>query len=149
MQICLTLFVVSLVPYWHAQDFTAGLIIAALNGLGLAGLMILIDVMLADVIDLDELRTGYRREGMYFGMNALIIRLGISLQGPILGYILATSGYVPEALTQTASAINGLKVAMVIVPIVSLFLSFIMFSFYPLNKQEVREIKEKLKSISF
>lgn len=146
MLVCIFLFALSLIPYWFAQNYLAGLIIAALNGFGLAGLMILLDVMLADIIDLDQLKTGQRREGMYFGMNALIIRLGISIQGPLLGYILTKSGYVAEALEQSASALTGLKISLVVVPIVALVLSFVFYLLYPLNKKEVDQIKEDLEN---
>lgn len=145
MLTCIVLFALSLIPYWFADSFLSGLIVAVLNGVGLAGLMILIDVMLADVIDVDQLKTGQRREGMYFGMNALIIRLGISIQGPLLGYILTKSGYVADAIEQSATAILGLKVALVVIPIIALILSFIVFSFYPLDKKAVVKIKEQLK----
>ncbi|MDD2430332.1 MAG: MFS transporter [Firmicutes bacterium] len=143
--VCIIVFGISLIPYLFAQTFYVGILIAATNGIGLAGLMILIDVLLADVIDLDHLKTGKRREGMYYGMNALIIRLGISVQGPLLGYILNRSGYVADSIVQVPSAITGLKVALVIVPIIALICSFLFFTFYPLGKKEVEEIKIALK----
>ncbi len=146
MLVCIALFAFSLIPYWFAQNYLTGLIIAALNGFGLAGLIILLDVMLADVIDLDHLKTGQRREGMYFGMNALIIRLGISIQGPLLGYILSRTGYIADASVQAGSALTGLKVALVVVPIAALVFSFLFYLLYPLNKKEVNKIKEKLEN---
>lgn len=145
--VCIVIFALSLVPYFFAKSFVHGLLIAATNGIGLAGLMILIDVLIADVIDLDYLKTKKRREGMYYGMNALIIRLGISLQGPLLGYILDRSGYVADSLQQVPSAITGLKIALVVVPVIALACSFLVFLLYPLGKKEVDDIKLQVKNL--
>ena len=70
------IFGLTLVPAWFIGGFTGGVIYATLLGLGLPGLMLLLDVLISDVIDEDELRSGARREGMYFGVHALFIRLG-------------------------------------------------------------------------
>lgn len=84
---------------------------------------------------------------MYYGMNALIIRLGISLQGPLLGYILDRSGYVADSLQQVPSAITGLKIALVVVPVIALACSFLVFLLYPLGKKEVDDIKLQVKNL--
>jgi GPH family glycoside/pentoside/hexuronide:cation symporter len=119
----------------------------ALIGVGLAGLMVLLDVMLSDVIDEDELKTGARREGMYFGINGLLVRLAISFQAVIMGFVLDTSGYdadLPVA-SQPAGAIAGIKVLLVVIPIVSVLIAMLIFSRYPLNSEKLREVKQRLK----
>jgi GPH family glycoside/pentoside/hexuronide:cation symporter len=51
----------------------------ALAGFGLTGLLVLTIVMWAQVADEDELRTGVRREGVYFGMSAFVTKLAQSV----------------------------------------------------------------------
>ena len=79
------LYAVSLLPLWFVKNYIGGIISSALIGIGLAGLMLLLDVMLSDIVDEDELKTGARREGMYFGINGLMVRLAISFQSAIMG----------------------------------------------------------------
>ena len=46
----------------------------ALAGFGLSGPQTLTNVLFAQVADEDELRSGSRREGAFFGVNALITK---------------------------------------------------------------------------
>ncbi|GAH22290.1 unnamed protein product, partial [marine sediment metagenome] len=45
-----------------------------LIGVGLSGSLYIIDLIVADIIDEDEVVTGIRREAGYYGVNALIMR---------------------------------------------------------------------------
>jgi glycoside/pentoside/hexuronide:cation symporter, GPH family len=49
-----------------------------LVGIGFSGGMYLIPIMNGDVVDMDEHRTGLRREGMYAGINSFITKPAIS-----------------------------------------------------------------------
>ena len=71
------------------------MIIAVFIAFGLAGLLVLLDVLIADVVDEDEIKTGVRREGMYFGVNGFMIRLGISLNAVIMGNVLNAFVTIP------------------------------------------------------
>lgn len=42
-------------------------------GFGISGSIYYVDLVISDVIDEDEVKTGVRREGAYYGVNALII----------------------------------------------------------------------------
>ncbi len=52
-------------------------------GLGFAGGMYLIPLMNGDVVDMDEHRTGLRREGMYAGVNSFVTKPAISLANSV------------------------------------------------------------------
>lgn len=137
---------ISLIPFWFVKSFLWAAITAGLVGVGLAGLMILLDVMIADIVDEDELKTGVRREGMYFGINGFMIRLGISVQSVLMGVILSTSGYDANISidAQPASALTGIKSLITIVPIVSLIFAVIFFRMYPLYGKRLDEVKLKV-----
>ena len=62
---------------------------------GLGGLFTLMGSMIADVVDLDELRTGQRREGMFGSVFWWMVKLGQS--GAILlgGFLLHSTGLDP------------------------------------------------------
>jgi Na+/melibiose symporter-like transporter len=126
-----------LAPFVSIRSITAAAVTAALIGVGLAGLLVLLDVMLSEVIDEDEKRTEERREGMYYGMNGFIVRWGVSLQAGVMGLILESSGYSAGARVQTASAIFGIRTMLSLVPMAALMISLIFFFLYPITKRSV------------
>lgn len=69
------------------------LLAAVLIGCGLSGLILLGEVILCDVIDEDELRTGRRREGMYFGLSGLVTTLSGSITALYFGWLMPRYGY--------------------------------------------------------
>ncbi|MFA6655609.1 MAG: MFS transporter, partial [Bacillota bacterium] len=114
---------------------------------GLAGLLVLLDVLIADVIDEDEVHTGFRREGMYFGVNGFMIRLGISLNAIVMGWVLNISGYDAYLTVQPDSAIWGMRLLMTVVPIAAMVLSLAIFRHYPLEGEYLDRVKAQLNEI--
>ncbi|NTW13284.1 MAG: MFS transporter, partial [Anaerolineales bacterium] len=78
------------------------LIIAALAGIGISAAYTLPDALFADVIEWDELRTGRRQEGIYFGVRAFIRKVAGAFVIFITLQALGWSGYQvpPEGSTQ-------------------------------------------------
>jgi len=144
MSLAIAVFCVTLLPFGLAYNFVTGVVCGALLGLGLAGLMLLFDVLLADVIDEDELRTGRRREGMYFGANALFIRLGVSAQALVMSQVMKASGYDPNLATQPASVVTGIRLLMTAVPIAALVLALLVLRMYPLYGENLVRLKQEL-----
>ena len=70
------------------------LAIAALAGIGVSAAYTLPDSMFADVIEWDELRTGRRQEGIYYGIRTLVRKLTGALVIFITLQLLGWSGYV-------------------------------------------------------
>jgi GPH family glycoside/pentoside/hexuronide:cation symporter len=64
-----------------------------LIGVGLAGLILMGDAIMADVVDEDHVKTGERRAGMYFGMSSLMTTLSSALASLIFGWLLPMYGY--------------------------------------------------------
>ncbi|CCQ92512.1 Predicted protein [[Clostridium] ultunense Esp] len=130
------LFLLSLIPFAFVTTLLTAALSAIAVGISLAGIIILLDVLLAEVIDDDEKRSGARREGMYFGMNGFIIRWGISLQAIVMGAVLEWSGYVQHSATQPASVEAGIRLMMTGIPIASLLLALLFYYLYPLGRKE-------------
>ncbi|MGE5587244.1 MAG: MFS transporter [Clostridia bacterium] len=144
MSSAIILFAVALVPFGLARGLMMGIVCGALLGLGLAGLMLLFDVLIADVIDEDEIRTGRRREGMYFGANALFIRLGVSAQALVMSQVLKASGYDPNLAAQPPSVETGVRFLTAGVPAIALVLAFLVLRMYPLYGDTLARIKREL-----
>lgn len=64
MQRSILLFAVALALFWFPSDLTGAIAAAAAVGLGLGGILLLLDVLLSDVIDEDAVVSGARREGI-------------------------------------------------------------------------------------
>ncbi|MCU0484649.1 MAG: MFS transporter [Anaerolineales bacterium] len=117
-----------------------------LFGVGFAGGMYLIPLMNGDVVDMDEHRTGMRREGMYAGINSFITKPAISLAQWAMSTLMLAYGYdqTLPAGEQSASAETGILMGWVLWPGILLFISFLSLYLYPLAGKEWNQIKEKL-----
>jgi len=137
---------VFLIPFLLIGNYIHGIITVAILAVGLAGAMILFDVLLADVVDEDEIRTGVRREGMYFGANALVIRLGISLNSFVMGIVFRWGGYDANlpVEAQPSSAILGFRILCSIIPIAATVTGLLVLRFYPLDGDKLKEVKTKV-----
>jgi GPH family glycoside/pentoside/hexuronide:cation symporter len=126
------IYAAAMIPFLFVSSVAAAAIAAAAIGIGLAGLLVLLDVLLSEIIDEDEKRTNVRREGMYFGMNGFIVKWGISLQAVVIGIILEVTGYVKDAV-QTEAAVWGIRSMLSIIPFAALLLALIFFYLYPIR----------------
>jgi GPH family glycoside/pentoside/hexuronide:cation symporter len=118
-------------------------------GIGFAGGMYLIPMMNGDVVDMDEHRTGLRREGMYAGVNSLITKPAISLANSAFLWFLSAYGYnfAASSGSQSARAETGILMGWVLIPGILLAVSFASLFLYPLAGKKWDEIKEKLSQI--
>ena len=115
-------------------------------GIGFAGGMYLIPLMNGDVVDMDEHRTGLRREGMYAGVNSFITKPAISLANSAFIWFLTKNDYNFAGLTGTQStqAETGILLGWVLVPGILLAVSFASLFLYPLTGKKWGEIKNQL-----
>lgn len=70
--------------------------LAAVKGLGIAGMMILPTVLLGQLIDLDEARTGAGRSAMYYGVQGLMTKWTYAASAAIMSYLLSAYGRSAE-----------------------------------------------------
>lgn len=117
-------------------------------GLGFSGQTLLVFTLLGDIIDKDELETGVRREGAYFGTDALITRPAQSLSAGITGLILFLTNFnqnLGMGENQPESAIFGIKLLLGAIPAIFIILGLISLWYYPLDAMtiEYKEMKER------
>jgi len=141
-------FAISMVALFVAQDFVQGAAATALTGLSLAGLLVFPDLLISDVIDEDELSTGVRREGMFFGVNGFIIRFAFSMQGLATAGILGFTGYVASSdvtlyPAQPSSAILGLRVLTAGLPLLASLIVIGLLYIYPLHGRRLMHLRQR------
>jgi len=128
-------FLLALIPFLFIRTQNAAVITSAFLGVGLAGVILLSDVLISDVIDYDRTRTGIRREGMYFGVNAFVCRFAIALEAVSIGIVFTKAGYNPVIFTQTKAFLGGIRLLVAGLPMIALALAFVIMLFYPLSKR--------------
>ena len=121
-------------------------------GFGYSGQTLLVYTLLADVIDMDELNTGVRREGAYFGINALITKPAQSLSAVMSGFIFMVTGYIQELAPgelQPVSAIFGIKLLIGLIPGIFIIIGLISLWYYPIDgfSEEYKDLKARVKAL--
>ncbi len=118
-----------------AHDFNSGLLGTLLVAPGLAGSMIMPFPVISEVIDDDSKKEhGYRREGIFFGMNGGITKLAFSAQGVLFASVMSAAGYVAGEAVQTASAINGIRFMIGGTTIIAALITAFCMWRYPLGR---------------
>ncbi len=139
-------FVVGLIPLYFVTDMTFVIIILIIIGVGIGGMLMIPDILISDVIDEDAAKFGKRRPGLFFGFNGFVIRIAIVIQGGTFGLVTTLTGFDADLNVQSDTAVIGLKILLVVVPIIALILGGVgIYFLYNLNKKKVAEIKEELK----
>lgn len=131
-------------------EITWLLTLAALAGIGVSAAYILPDSILPDVIEWDELRTGRRQEGIYYGIRTLIRKLTGALVIFLTLQILGWSGYQapPDDViqyTQPASALLAIRLMVSFIGVAILVGTIIIAWSYPLSREKYTRIQRLLK----
>jgi GPH family glycoside/pentoside/hexuronide:cation symporter len=125
------------------------LIIAIFAGAGVSVGYLIPWSLLPDVIELDELETGQRREGVYYGFFVFLQKLGLSLGLAIANFALEAAGYVNQEIggplpTQPDAVLQALRLFVTLIPAAVLLLSIPVVRAYPITREKHAEIKAAL-----
>ncbi|NHJ87667.1 MAG: MFS transporter [Asgard group archaeon] len=138
-----------LIPLIFINSYLGIIILMALNGIGLGGSPYFIDRHISNITDDDEVRTGQRREGSYYGVHALFVRLSTILSIGTIAIVLSTNGwYVFDPTVVTDQLVFGLKSLMSLFPAGALIIAIIILIFFPLGRKEVQKLQESFKAKS-
>ncbi len=83
-------------PHWIAVLF----VLFAIAGAGTGISMVIQSIMIADCVDFDEHRTGYRPDGVFFSGQSFITKLGAGLSSFIQGIVFAAVGFSDAAMEE-------------------------------------------------
>ncbi len=133
-----------------AWTYPLALISMTMIGFGFSGFFLTNQLVMADVIDYDELRTDKRRETSYSGMNALITKPANSL-GPIILISVAAAFGFSSAISydsytpaQLANIQVGIMLGFTLIPALLIIVASGIMFFFPLHGKEWRKKKESL-----
>ncbi|WPF88172.1 MFS transporter [Cyanobacterium aponinum AL20118] len=123
--------------------------LAILAGVGVSVAYLIPWSMIPDVIDLDELKTGERREGIFYGFMVLLQKFGLAFGLFLVGIALDTSGFVKTVAgeappIQPESALWAIRFVVAPLPAIILFLGIILAYFYPITREYHAKIRLEL-----
>jgi GPH family glycoside/pentoside/hexuronide:cation symporter len=124
--------------------FPVVIVLAALAGIGVSAVHVLTWAMIPDAVEVDELKSGHRHEGMFYALVTLMRKISASVAVSLIPLVWKWSGYIADAPQQSEKAITAIRI--MVGPIPSLFLmgGIIFALFYPLTRQTHRETREKI-----
>ncbi len=127
-------------------------LICGLSGLGISAIHLMPSSMLPDVIEADELVSGYRQEGAYSGMTTFSSKLGQMVVLALLPVLLNRTGYLPPgeggaAAGQPASALQAIRIMIAVIPAVLLGLSLIAARLYPLTRAKHAQLRGQIEDL--
>jgi GPH family glycoside/pentoside/hexuronide:cation symporter len=126
-------------------------ILAPLSGFGVAAAHLLPPAMMPDVLEVDELMSGRRQEGIYMGMAVFANKLAQAGVLALLPAVLRWSGYIQSTAQnpippQPAAALSALRLLLGILPVLLLVASIVVTWFYPLTRQRHAENLRELEA---
>lgn len=139
----LIVFSITLLPLLFISDAILGFIFFFFIGIGLAGVLIVRDITIAAIIDEDELKTGTRREGSFYGVNGFIVKLSNVAVFLSIGIVFLGSDWALFDVTTISAATNfGLRSLMVFFPIAFMIIGILAMSYFPINKEKYDKLTE-------
>ncbi|MFE6997088.1 MFS transporter [Microbacterium sp. NPDC057659] len=118
---------------WPASVLGAALVGLAV-GVGVGGLLQLLEIMLGQIIDDDAARTGHQREGVYFGVNGFVVRGSVVLQAIVAAWVLTASGFDASLGDAQPATVDGaVRIMLAVVPLGFTALAWLCFWLYPIR----------------
>lgn len=129
-----------------ADDMWEALVAVAFFGAAHSGVTLTRELLIPDVIDEDELRTGLRREGVYWGVTTFIDRFSLALTGASTSLIFWLSGFAPGA-PQAPEVVWRMRLATAAVLAAALAGFGASIASYPIGLERSAEIRAALEKI--
>ncbi|TVP84475.1 MAG: MFS transporter [Acholeplasmataceae bacterium] len=117
-----------------------------LAGFGTAGGTVTSFAILADMADVDELITSERRAGTYSGMATFTRKIANGMALGLVGALLFLIGYDGSLAVQSATAVMGIRLMFVLLPILFLLLTFVFIRIYPVTQDAFKVLSAQIEA---
>ncbi len=132
-------------PCYTPDNPWLSMIPSVLMGFGNAAAYMFVNAMIPDTVDVDELKHGERREGMFSAVYSWMFKVGAAIALLFSGYILAWSGFDADLQgPQTEQTIFLMRLFFTAIPALSLACAIGLAFIYPITEQRSFEIREQL-----
>lgn len=126
------------------------ILLAVLAGVGVATAYLVPWAMLPDVIELDELETGARREGVFYGFFVFLQKVAVAFALFLLGQLLGAAGYVQPPTdggplpVQPDNALLVIRLLIGPIPAVLLAAGIYLVYRFPITREQHERTLEEL-----
>ena len=124
------------------------LIVLGFIGIGNGATGVLFWSMLPDTIEYGEWKTKVRTESSLYGFMTFAQKGAIAFAAILLGVALTQIGFEPNEV-QSDETLAGLKFIMTWIPLTGIFISFVLVSFYPIDKSFHQKLIQEIESRKF
>ncbi len=120
-------------------------LLAMMAGLGVSTAYLVPWAMLPDVIDLDELQTGERREGLFYSFMVFLQKICLGVALAVILQSLEWTGYIHPtdaipAPIQPPEVLLAIRLAIGPMPTIALIGGLIIAYFYPITRERHQQI---------
>jgi len=121
-------------------------VVLLVAGIGDAGAQLLSGSMVPDTVEVEELRTGARREGAIFGAWIFCRKLGMAVGAFLVSIDLSLFGFVEGAPVgqQSPTALLGIRLTYCLLPFVLYLLATAVLARYDLSEERFNELKRRI-----
>jgi glycoside/pentoside/hexuronide:cation symporter, GPH family len=120
---------------------------APLLAFGLGGLFTILPSMIADVVDLDELQTHERREGMYGSIFWWVVKLGMAAALAAGGFLLNATGFdVALAGNQSPHTITLMRLFDAFLPFLASGVAIWAIATFSITEERAHEVRQQLEA---
>ncbi len=130
--IALSVMLIFFFGHIFGMNFTLSVMIFA--GIGIGFGYVPPFAMLPDVIEVDAVKTGKRKEGAYYGMWTFTSKLGVALAPALAGLFLGISGFAADAV-QSEATLFTIRLLIGPIPAAILVAGIVIVNRYPLDEQ--------------
>ncbi len=114
---------------------------------GIGSLFTIMMSMTADVIDIDELNSGKRREGIFGAIYWWMVKVGYAIAGALSGAIIWVVGFDSElATTDQQAAVDGLHAFFCFFPALGTLAAMYVMKDYNVTEVRANEIRSQLEA---
>jgi GPH family glycoside/pentoside/hexuronide:cation symporter len=144
LMIANAVMILGIVPMGFSPNIYFTYAAAIVLGIGLGGLILIGDVIMAEVVDEDEVKTGHQRAGMYFGMSGFLITLSGLFISSVFGLLMPAFGYDTLLEVQPPTVDLGFRIFLTVPTTIGFLLAITLLWLYPLHGDYLKQIKETL-----
>jgi len=117
---------------------------AACFGIGLASHFVFPWAIVPDVCDEDELHTGERRDGSYFGAMTFLAKSSAAVSIQLSGLLLSAIGFDGSLEVQSEHTVQGLRYIYALIPGAAFFVAAGIMSLLPMTEATANAVRRQL-----
>ncbi|HRE42515.1 MAG TPA: MFS transporter [Terricaulis sp.] len=120
------------------------LVVFGLSSLTATAFMVAMGAIMADIVDYDELRTGKNSAAVFYSVNTLLIKLGVTIGASLSLMLVGLFGFDPSAASNDEAAMAGFFLVFIGIPIILNLSGALLAWRFPLTRRRHDIIRRRL-----